>query len=132
MTTLLIHTVAHSTKHFFRPKTNNNLIEDFLRLAVSWVKVIKNWRSFWKIKWFKNWTFQKMSMTKSVLLKWYFSTTTKNRKIRIIFDIENWFWCLVHVVHKHLISILVTDYIQKRRGQALLFSFEYNLLPNLI
>ena len=33
---------------------------------------------------------------------------------------------------KNVISILVTDYIQKRRGQALLFSFEYNLLPNLI
>ena len=28
---------------------------------------------------------------------------------------------------KNLISILVTDDIQKRRGQALLFSFEYNL-----
>jgi hypothetical protein len=27
---------------------------------------------------------------------------------------------------------LATDYIQKRRGQALLFSFEYNLSPNLI
>ena len=39
----------------------------------------------------------------------------------------------VKVVHvssgKNLISILVTYYIQKRRGQALLFSFEYNLLP---
>ena len=33
---------------------------------------------------------------------------------------------------KSLISILVTDYIQKRRGQAHLFSFEYNLLPNLL
>ena len=33
---------------------------------------------------------------------------------------------------KNLISILVTDYIQKRRGQALLVSFEYNLLPNMI
>ena len=33
---------------------------------------------------------------------------------------------------KNLISILVTDYIQKRRGQALLFSFKYNMLPNLI
>jgi hypothetical protein len=31
---------------------------------------------------------------------------------------------------KNLISILITDYIQERRGQALLFSFEYNLLPN--
>ena len=29
----------------------------------------------------------------------------------------------------NLISILVTDYTQKRRGQALLFAFEYNLLP---
>ena len=33
---------------------------------------------------------------------------------------------------KKLMSILVADYIQKRIGQALLFSFEYNLLPNLI
>ena len=39
--------------------------------------------------------------------------------------------CLVHVVHKDLISILVTDCIQKRRGQALLFSYEYNLLPKI-
>ena len=33
------------------------------------------------------------------------------------------FRCLVHVV----VKFLVTDYIQKRRGQAFLFSFEYNL-----
>ena len=33
---------------------------------------------------------------------------------------------------KNLISIFLIDYIQKRRCQALLFSFEYNLLPNLI
>ena len=31
-----------------------------------------------------------------------------------------------------MISNLATDYIQKRTGQALLFSFEYDLLPNLI
>ena len=43
-----------------------------------------------------------------------------------------WNVCLVHAVVKNLISILVTDYTQKRRGQALLFSFEYNLLPDLI
>ena len=41
-------------------------------------------------------------------------------------------YCPIHVITFTLISILVTDYIQKRRGQALLFSFEYNLLPNLI
>ena len=40
--------------------------------------------------------------------------------------------CPIHVVTFTLISNLATDYIQKRRGQALLFSFEYNLLPNLI
>jgi hypothetical protein len=33
---------------------------------------------------------------------------------------------------RSLILILVTDYIQKRRGQAFLFSYEYNLLPNWI
>ena len=41
-------------------------------------------------------------------------------------------YCLVHVVTFTFISILVPDYIQKREGQTLLFSFEYNLLPNLI
>ena len=38
----------------------------------------------------------------------------------------------IHVVTFTLISNLATDHIQKRTGQALLFSFEYNLLPNLI
>ena len=33
---------------------------------------------------------------------------------------------------KNLISNLVTDYIQNRRGEPGLFSFEYNLLPKLI
>ena len=40
--------------------------------------------------------------------------------------------CPIHVVTFTLISSLVTDYIQKRRGQALLSSFEYNLSPKLI
>ena len=40
--------------------------------------------------------------------------------------------CPIHVVTFTLISNLATDYIQKRRGQDNLFSFEYNLLPNLI
>ena len=37
-------------------------------------------------------------------------------------------------IGKNLISILITQimYIQKGRGQALLLSFEYNLLPNVI
>ena len=33
---------------------------------------------------------------------------------------------------KNLISNLVTDYIQNRRGEPGLFSFDYNLLPKLI
>ena len=41
-TTLLIHTVAHSTRHFFRPKTKNHPIKKFLSPTVSWVKVVKN------------------------------------------------------------------------------------------
>ena len=40
--------------------------------------------------------------------------------------------CPIHVVTFTLISILPTDYFQKRRGQVLLFSFEYDLLPKLI
>ena len=40
--------------------------------------------------------------------------------------------CPIHVVTFTLIPNLATDYIQKRRGQALLFSFEYNLSPELI
>ena len=37
---------------------------------------------------------------------------------------EGAFLCPIHVVTFTLISKLATDYIQKRRGQALLFSFE--------
>ena len=45
-----------------------------------------------------------------------------------------WFilFCTIHVVTFSLISNLATDYIQKRRGQPGLFSFEYNLSPKLI
>ena len=46
MTTLLTHTVAHSTKPSFMPKTNNQPPKKFLSLALSWAKVVKNWTSF--------------------------------------------------------------------------------------
>ena len=42
MTSLLMHTVAHSTRPSFRLKTNNQLLKKFSSLAVSWVKVAKN------------------------------------------------------------------------------------------
>ena len=38
---------------------------------------------------FKNWFYQQMLITKNVLLNWY-SLMKKMRKIRRIFDIENW------------------------------------------
>ena len=46
MTTLLTHTVAHSTKPSFRPKANNQPLKKFLSLALSWTKGVKNWTSF--------------------------------------------------------------------------------------
>ena len=49
MTSLLTHTVAHSTRPSFRLKTNNQPLKKFLSLAVSWVKVVKNGK-FWLSK----------------------------------------------------------------------------------
>ena len=40
--------------------------------------------------------------------------------------------CPIHVLTFTLISILATDYIQKRRVEPGLFSSEYNLSPKLI
>ena len=42
MTSLLTHTVTHSNRPSFRPKTNNQPIKKFWSLVVSWVKVVKN------------------------------------------------------------------------------------------
>ena len=36
--------------------------------------------------------FSKMSITTKMPLNWYSSMKKKSRKIRIIFDIENWLW----------------------------------------
>ena len=38
------------------------------------------------------WSYQKMYFTKNVVLNWYSSMKKKIRKIRMIFDIENWLW----------------------------------------
>ena len=42
MTTLLMHTVAHSTKPSFMHKTNNQPHKKFLSLSLSWAKSVKN------------------------------------------------------------------------------------------
>ena len=44
------------------------------------------------IKWFWNWSQQKMIFTKKVRLNWYSSMKFFFRKIRMIFDIENSLW----------------------------------------
>ena len=44
------------------------------------------------IKWFKNWSQQKMLFTKKVRLNWYSSMNFFFIKIRMIFDIENSLW----------------------------------------
>ena len=41
---------------------------------------------------FRNWFYQKMSITTNVLLNSYSSMKKKFRKIRSIFDIEKWLW----------------------------------------
>ena len=48
------------------------------------------------------------------------------------FELINRDLCPIHVVTFTLISNLATDYIQKRRGEPGLFSFEYNMSPKLI
>ena len=44
------------------------------------------------IKWFRNWSQQKMLFTKKVRLNWYSTMKFFFRKIRMIFDIENSLW----------------------------------------
>ena len=68
MTSLLMHNVEHSTRHSFTHKTNNQPLKKFLSLAFS---------------------FQKMSIKKCAP-KIIFFNENFFRKIRIIFDIENW------------------------------------------
>ena len=63
MTSLLTQNVAHSTRHSFKPKTNNQPLKKFLSLAFSWVKVVKNWRHF------KIWSFQKLKFSKNINTK---------------------------------------------------------------
>ena len=58
MTSLLMHTVAHSTRLYFTLKINNQLLKKFFSLSVSWVKVVK----YGKILTFKvNFLCQKLS-----------------------------------------------------------------------
>ena len=92
MTQLLSHTFAHLTGSSFRLKTKLLPIKNILGVKYNWVNSVKKWPSFYKIKCFKNYSCQKMSITEKLLLNWYFSMKKKFRKIRTIFDVENWLW----------------------------------------
>ena len=45
MTSLLTHTVAHSTRPSFMPKANNQPLKKFVSLSVSWVNFIYSERA---------------------------------------------------------------------------------------
>ena len=67
-------------KHFF---TKSCHCQTYQNSKISWQKMCS-------ILPFRNWSYQKMPITRYVLLNWY-SSMKKSRKIRIIFDIENHF-----------------------------------------
>ena len=89
---LLSHSFAHLTGPSFRLKAKLLPNKKKLGLKYTWVNSVKKWPSFQKIKCLKIWSCQKMSISKSVLLNWYFSMEIFFRKIQVIFDVENWLW----------------------------------------
>ena len=52
----------------------------------------QNLGQFLVIKYIKNYSYQNMSIIKVVLLFLYSSMKKKIRKIRLIFDMQKWFW----------------------------------------
>ena len=78
-----------------------------------------------------------MSITKNVLLNWYSSMKKKLRKIRTIFDIENWLWKLRGWVILHFLtpphspnsenSIISFEYVD---SEAKIFLMLYPSLEN--
>ena len=96
MTSLLTQNVPHSTEPSSRSKTNNQSNKKFLRLAVSWVKVVKNG----KILTFKlNFLCQKLSKSfwkkfslKNMILGahffyWHFLKTSILKAFKALFTI---------------------------------------------
>ena len=100
------------------------------------------WRNTWMVPKREMSSLSKNCLRETTLASWPSPNSERKKKKKLTLYLGIYFQgkyrvshyiclCLIHVVTFTLISILVTDYIQKRRGQALLFSFEYNLLPNL-
>ena len=69
----------------------------YIWLSLTFKLIIENCLSFWKIKCLKNWSYQKVKMTKNVLLIWYYWVkkiekyllTTHLKVIRLFF--KKWF-----------------------------------------
>ena len=74
---------------------------------------MKNWASFYKIKDFKNWSYQKLSKAKNVLPNSYFLMIKEKKN-----DGENWLW-------KSNFDITYLPPPHYVNSQNTIFSFEY-------
>ena len=89
MTSLLTYNVAHFTRHSFRPKTINQPLKKFLSLEFA-SKSRKKLDVILENKVVKEVKFSKNFNNKKCAPKIIFFNEKKTRKIRTIFDIENW------------------------------------------
>ena len=72
-------------------------------------------------------TFLRISEKSSVGFQTWLKPLIACQQLYILGPNISLIFCPIHVVTFTLISNLATDYIQKRRGEPGLFSFEYNL-----
>ena len=78
--------------HYCTDHKNGN---DFFMSLVKWPKIAVKKANFLEIlgtKVVQFWSYTKSEKTKNVPLNCYFSTKIFFRKIRVIFDVENWLW----------------------------------------
>ena len=61
---------------------------DFHRCSQGLSKIGYHFRK----QWLKNWSFQKMTIIRNLLLNWYHSMKKNQKDWKMIFDIENWLW----------------------------------------
>ena len=92
MTSLLTHTVAHFTRHSFRPKTNNQPLKKFFKSCGQLSKSRQELDVILENKVVQKLEFPKNVNNKRCAPKIKFFNENKCRKIRIIFDTENWLW----------------------------------------
>ena len=76
------------------------------------------------MKCFKSGCCQKMSITEKLLLNWYFSMKKKIRKIRTIFDVENWLWKSEFCNFQQLLRKFTQDLKKNLLGSSLAFTLK--------